>query len=85
VIVDNSVDPDGGPVDGGRRITWDAVIDKFVDIPWGILVLIALVIFMATHVFQADDVRAFATAAGLLGVGHGIHTGAKNLANRPNK
>jgi hypothetical protein len=28
---------------------------------------------------SGDDARGLATAAGLLGIGHGIHSGAKNL------
>jgi hypothetical protein len=31
---------------------------------------------------QADAIRTFATAAGLFGIGHGIHTGSKHFAKR---
>lgn len=70
---------------GRGQGAWDKTFEKIADIPWGVLGLIALIVLAATHQVDTDELRAFATAAGLLGVGHGIHTGAKNLANRPSR
>jgi hypothetical protein len=70
---------------GRGQGTWDKTFDKIADIPWGVLGLITLIVLAAAHQVDTDELRAFATAAGLLGVGHGIHTGAKNLARRPNR
>jgi hypothetical protein len=71
--------------DGHGPGAWNQTFDKIADIPWGVLGLIALIVLAVTHQVDADELRVFATAAGLLGVGHGIHTGAKNLARRPNR
>ena len=64
---------------------FERVVDRVSDVPWGLLVLIVLAVAMLFKYVNPDDVRAFATAAGLLGVGHGIHTGAKNFAKRQDK
>ena len=65
---------------------WDKRIRQVADIPWGVVVLIVLVVLAATRLLpSSDDLRAFAAAAGLLGVGHGIHTGAKSFAKRQDK
>jgi hypothetical protein len=60
-------------------------VDLIADVPWGLLTLVGLAVAMSFEYVNPDDVRAFATAAGLLGVGHGIHTGAKNFAKRQDK
>ena len=61
---------------------FERCMGRVADFPWGQFVLIVLVVFfLCGKHFDTEDVRAFATAAGLLGVGHGIHTGAKNFAN----
>lgn len=56
-----------------RRLSW------FLDVPWGVLILAAVVVLVAINEISGEEARALATAAGLLGIGHGIHTGAKNL------
>jgi hypothetical protein len=58
---------------------------EFADIPWATVVIIVFVELAAMHRVDAEELRAFATAAGLLGIGHGIHTGAKNFAKRQDK
>ena len=63
-----------------HKLTWDKLIGWVADIPWGVILLIFLVGSVVFGYLQEDDLKVFATAAGLLGVGHGIHTGAKNLA-----
>jgi hypothetical protein len=51
----------------------------------GYRLIIVFVELAAMHRVDAEELRAFATAAGLLGIGHGIHTGAKNFAKRQDK
>ncbi len=72
----------GSPPTGGG---WDRLLSQIADIPWGVILVAGLLGLNLTHVLQSDDIRAFAAAAGLLGVGHGIHTGAKSLAKRQGK
>ena len=64
---------------------FERVLDRVSDVLWGLVVLIVLAGAMLFEKVNPDDVRPFATAAGLLGVGHGIHTGAKNFAKRQDK
>ena len=71
--------------DGGRCVghSWlDRLSDRsnrLSDVPWGVLLLALVIGLVAFHVMSGDDARGLATAAGLLGIGHGIHSGAKNL------
>jgi hypothetical protein len=65
-----------------REWPWDTIFERSADIPWGVLLLFVIVILMLKGSVHADDVRAFATAAGLFGLGHGIHTGSKHFAKR---
>jgi hypothetical protein len=61
---------------------WEWVIEKVADIPWGIIVFVMIAVLMATHAIKAEDInnaKALLPAAGLLGVGHGLHTGSKHL------
>ena len=71
----------GGPNwEKGQR--WDCVIDKIADVPIGVLAFISIAALMACGVItgaQVDNAKALLTAAGLLGVGHAIHTGSKHL------
>jgi hypothetical protein len=61
---------------------WDRWIDRIADIPWGVIAFIVVLILLLTHDLKADDITGLGTAAGLLGVGHGIHLGAKSLGRR---
>jgi hypothetical protein len=61
---------------------WDQIFERIADIPWGVVLLITLVILVTSGRVQADAIRTFATAAGLFGIGHGIHTGSKHFAKR---
>jgi hypothetical protein len=60
---------------------WDLIFERIADIPWGV-VLIAIVIVKVNGTVPAEEIRALATAGGLLGIGHGIHTGSKHFAKR---
>lgn len=53
--------------------------DGFADIPWGLIAFVAIIVLLACGAFNAADVRALATASGLFGVGHGIHTASKHI------
>jgi hypothetical protein len=77
--------PNDGAIPQRAPGVFERLLDRVADVPWGLLVLIVLVVLALFDQVHADDIRAFATAAGLLGVGHGIHTGAKNLAKRQDK
>jgi hypothetical protein len=61
---------------------WDRTFERVADIPWGLVLLLTLGLLIGFGLVQEEDVRTFATAAGLFGIGHGIHTGAKHLAKR---
>ena len=78
--------PATGPGNSGARRSWhwnwDCIFERIADIPWGVLLLIVLGILLAFGLVRTDDIRAFATAAGLFGIGHGIHTGAKHFAKQ---
>jgi hypothetical protein len=57
------------------------IAELVADIPWGILAFVTIAVLMVTHRIQRqglDNVRAL-LPAGLLGVGHAIHTGSKHL------
>jgi hypothetical protein len=56
-----------------RRLSW------FLDVPSGVVILAVVVVLVAINEISGEEARALATAAGLLGIGHGIHPGAKNL------
>jgi hypothetical protein len=63
----------------GRRLSpWDLVVLRIADIPWGLAIAASALLFIA---FGGKEGLAKAgpmlTAAGLFGVGHGIHTAAK--------
>ena len=46
------------------------------------LVLVALLVFGKVKGDDIQTIRALAASAGLFGIGHGIHSGAKHLAKR---
>jgi hypothetical protein len=63
----------------------DPIFERIADIPWGVLLVLALVALLAFGKVKGDDIqtiRALAASAGLFGIGHGIHSGAKHFAKR---
>jgi hypothetical protein len=60
---------------------WEQRWDALADVPWGMLLFAVVIVLAVLGVLHAEDVRALGTAAGLLGVGHGIHTASKHLPN----
>jgi hypothetical protein len=76
-------DESPAPAAGNQQLRgwdkWDKFIDRVADIPWALIVLFVLALLLLFDLATGEDVRAFATAAGLLGIGHGIHTGSKHL------
>jgi hypothetical protein len=67
---------------GNERWSWDWLVIKFVDVPWGYLIFFGLALYGALKInstsFTVNDyLKALATGAGLLGLGHGVHTAAK--------
>ena len=61
---------------------WQLVVERITDVPWGILAFVVIVVLMFSHVISSDDLanaKALLPAAGLLGIGHGIHQGSKHL------
>lgn len=58
---------------------WDRFWLRFADVPWGLIIFAIATLLTLLPEVDAADLRALATAAGLFGVGHGIHTGAKHL------
>lgn len=71
------------------RDRWDWLVIKFADIPWGYLIFLILVVVGALEIdksFTFDEyIKALATGAGLLGLGHGVHTAAKVRAGEGRK
>jgi hypothetical protein len=57
---------------------WEGLWDRIADIHWGLVLFGVLVVLLLIGQINGDDVRGFSVAAGLLGVGHGIHTGTKH-------
>jgi hypothetical protein len=68
-------------MDPDRR-GWDRWIDFIADVPWGVIAFFVVLILLLTDNLAPDDITGLGTAAGLLGVGHGIHLGAKHLGQR---
>ena len=56
---------------------WDRFIEVTADIPWGVLLLLAVGVLRLFDRISAEDVRGFLTAAGLFGIGHGLGRGNK--------
>jgi hypothetical protein len=61
---------------------WDAWMYVIADVPWGVVAFFTVLILLLTDHLSGDDITGLGTAAGLLGVGHGIHIGAKHLSRR---
>src|SRR5512138_2368771 len=70
------MDVEGPPA--ARSGRWDAVVIGIADVPWGLLIAVVALGFI---VFGGEDglgkAAPMLTAAGLFGIGHGIHTAAK--------
>ncbi len=61
---------------------WESFIDHVADIPWGLIAFLIIAVLILWHVLRQQDIdnaKALLPAAGLLGVGHGLHTGSKHL------
>jgi hypothetical protein len=61
----------------------EQIFMAIADIPWGVLAFALVVLLVVTHEVKGEDLGRLATAAGLLGVGHGIHTASRNIRRRP--
>jgi hypothetical protein len=73
----------GEAVDRPRKQYWDPFFERVADIPWGVLLVVVLVVLLVIGKVKGNDIetiRALATSAGLLGIGHGLHSGAKHFA-----
>jgi hypothetical protein len=53
---------------------YDATVDRVADFPWGILLALGgvLVLFVGGAA-KVEEAKGLLTAAGLFGIGHGIH------------
>lgn len=61
---------------------WECLIEKITDVPWGILAFLVIIVLMLFNLLSGTDLanaKALLPVAGLLGIGHGIHQGSKNL------
>lgn len=62
----------------GRRWSWDTAVITIADVPWGLIIaIIALVLIAFGGKAGLGKAAPMLTAAGLFGIGHGIHTAAK--------
>jgi hypothetical protein len=58
---------------------WPLIIERVADVPWGIVTFVGLLVLLWAGAIDSEDLKALGTAAGLLGVGHGIHMGSKHF------
>lgn len=56
---------------GWRRT--EAWFDRIADVPWGLLLALIGLVLLVVSPGRADASSGLWTAAGLFGVGHGIH------------
>jgi hypothetical protein len=70
---------DSTSTDGFAQEGWELFWIKFAYFPWGLLILLVLIVLLATNAVESTEIGAVATAAGLLGLGRGIHTASKDL------
>ena len=64
---------------------WSRLVELVADVPWGILAFVGIILAMLFHWLTPEgvaDAKALLPAAGLLGIGHGIHQGTKHLRPR---
>lgn len=65
------------PTPAGRKRGWNWWILHIADVPWGLaLAVVALPYLFLGGVEQG---QALLMAAGLFGIGHGVHTAAKTM------
>jgi hypothetical protein len=75
-----------GVLDENRSIDrWDFWINHIADVPWGVVAFLIVVVLRASKVIDDAALTGLGSAAGLLGIGHGLHLGAKHLAQRANR
>ena len=77
---------DSQDADGKKLVEFDPIFERIADIPWGILLVLLLVALLVFRKVEGNDIqtiRALATSAGLFGIGHGFHSGAKHFSKRP--
>jgi hypothetical protein len=61
---------------------WECLVERIADVPWGIFAFLAILGLLLSNALNSEDVanaKALLPAAGLLGIGHGIHQGSKHL------
>lgn len=59
---------------GPRRYNrWDLAMDRIVEFPWGVLLAVIGVVVLIRWPEKVDQATGLLTAAGLFGIGHGIH------------
>ncbi len=65
-------------MNGGRLTAWDRFVIAVADVPWGVLLaLLAVGFILFGGADGLDKAVPMLTAAGLFGIGHGVHTAAK--------
>ncbi|MFZ3566396.1 hypothetical protein ACOKM5_05420 [Streptomyces sp. BH097] len=57
----------------------DCVFMGIADIPWGLFAFVILLLCVTLHWLPTSEATPLVTASGLIGIGHGIHTGTKHL------
>jgi hypothetical protein len=57
------------------------ILEVFVAIPWGLIVFLVLLVLMACTHLKGEDVRALLQASAVFGLAHGVHGGAKHIAD----
>jgi len=74
----SAASPDINP----RWARWENRLDRAADVPWGLAALVVLAGFDMAGLINPSELEPYATAAGLFGLGHSIHTGAKHFRAR---
>jgi hypothetical protein len=65
------------PTTGRRARGWNWWIIRIADVPWGLALAAIAVYFIVAGGDGLEKGKAMLMAAGLFGIGHGIHTAAK--------
>ena len=65
-----------------KSSSWDTLISTVADVPWGVIAFGVVLGLNTSGHLSNDALTGLGSAAGLLGVSHGIHLGAKHLAGR---
>jgi len=58
---------------------WERFWSGFADLPWPLVIVAVLIYLLMIGAIDGNAVSAAVAGAGLFAVGHGIHTGSKNL------